>query len=157
MLKISKPPSSGKRLSLSIPARMCAVIAVVAASTLGSAATASATTGNCGSSAFTGDRICYKAYIGNGEWAIMHVYTGAGGHDYVSIYGEAETGSQLYYDISFNGGSTWNGRQHVDTSGWAGMAYIGLDTEGIYDGPGTWIRACIYNPGLGLVACTPWN
>jgi hypothetical protein len=157
MFRVQKISTTRKHFFRSTPARLLVVIGIAATSYFGSVATASAASGNCGSDAFTGDRVCYEAWLSDAESAIMHVDTGANGHDYVNIYGWADTGSQLYYDISFDGGSTWYGRQHVHTSGWSGMAYIGLDTEGIFDGPGTWIRACIYNPSMGRVACTPWN
>ncbi|MFJ9611489.1 hypothetical protein ACIRS1_34630 [Kitasatospora sp. NPDC101176] len=55
-----------------------------------------------------------------------------------------------YMDRSYDGGSTWDGilSTVVNTAAWG---------DSIYDGPGNWVRACIYNMDDHLVACDAWH
>jgi hypothetical protein len=105
-----------------------------------------------------GDRLCLIAW--GGSWApriqfvALHVFVGPDGHDHA--YGEdyAARYVTVYLDISHDGGRSWAGWQDASQMTWADWAENG--TAEVYDGPGTWVRACAYGWD-GHYLCTSWN
>ncbi|MFB7616047.1 hypothetical protein [Kitasatospora sp. NPDC056181] len=72
-------------------------------------------------------------------------------HEWATQQGYAANANfDTYMDRSYDGGSTWDGiiSTVVNTSAWG---------EPIYDGPGNWVRACIYNMDTYVVACDAWH
>lgn len=114
-----------------------------------------AAAGNCGNYAWYSDRVCLLS-MGNGNIirVLTHIHTGPDGHDYADgeVYA-APVGLTVYFDVSRNGGSTWQG--FVDQA-WARTSWSSGYTAGTqYDGPGYWVRTCstAYD---GYFACTAW-
>jgi hypothetical protein len=140
-------------------ARLTMGVAMLAGVGYAGAGPAAAATGNCGSYAYGSDVVCYMAWLGTpgySEYVINHVYVSkADGHDYARGMAAADYGSQVYNDISRDGGKTWVGRQYVATSNSPGTTLIST-TASVYDGPGYWVRSCIFSASQGSVICTQW-
>ena len=115
-----------------------------------------ATAGNCGGYAWASDRVCLMAQ-GPGWVArtLLHVHTGTDGHDYADGEAFGPPGTTVYFDVSQNGGATWNG--WVDQNTLNGYYWSSVYTNGtIYDGPNWWVRACATKHD-GVYLCTNWN
>jgi hypothetical protein len=70
------------------------------------------------------------------------------GHDGAwGVILNSKPGDSVWLDISHDGGADWNGLQD------RGGSITTNHAE--WDGPGTWIRACMNHNGL--TGCTNWN
>jgi hypothetical protein len=114
--------------------------------------------GNCGNMYYPGDRICLIAWGGPSapriQFVALHVYTASDGHDHAYAEGYVAKWSDVYLDVSHDGGRTWVGWVNAGMQTWAPWSADG--TADVYDGPGTWVRACAYGWDNHYV-CTGWN
>lgn len=85
-------------------------------------------------------------------WWDLATLLGTDYHEYATVSGFASNGHdwQDYMDVSRDGGSTWTGRVHVMTDTTEASATT-------YDGPGYYVRGCLYDMQAGLVVCGGWH
>lgn len=119
-------------------ALLLGALGAVAATAVAAAAPARAAGGDCPFNRYwDGDRVCrYEAGSGPVQWTALHVFTGPDGHDHAAGEAYGLLGSEVFLEVSRNGGRTYTGWLDAGSQGGPGFYDHMYTSDAAYDGPG---------------------